>query len=124
MPTLPRMDAYPLPLYSKVRRAIELAPMESAPMVAWKEWLLAQSKNGISPHELSCLDFATSVGRASKQGMLDHFQHLASDIEVLIHRKEKPRELQLEPVNKAGSSPVSIRLDKTIRLRLPCLLQV
>ncbi len=88
-------------------------------MVAWKEWLLAQSKNGISPHELSCLDFDTSIGRVNKQGMLDHFQHLASDIEVLIHRKEKPRELQLQPVNKAGSSPVSIRLDKTIRKVMP-----
>ena len=119
MPSPPRMDAYPLPLYSKVRRAIELAPMESAPITAWRGWLLAQSKNGISPHELSCLDFATAVGRVNKQGMLDHFQHLASDIEVLIHRKEKPRELQLQPVNMDGSSAVSIRLCKTIRKVIP-----
>lgn len=35
MPVKTHTDVYELPLYSKVRRAIEQAPMESAPMTAW-----------------------------------------------------------------------------------------
>ena len=49
MPVQPHMDVYQLPLHSKVRRAIAQAPMESAPMTAWGDWLLAQGKNGVSP---------------------------------------------------------------------------
>jgi hypothetical protein len=119
MPIQPHMDVYQLPLYSKVRRAIALAPMESAPMTAWGDWLLAQGKNGVSRNELDYLRFPPSTGRESKNDMLENFQHLASDIEVLIHRKEKPRKLQLLPVNKSGALPVSFRLDKTTRKALP-----
>lgn len=72
MPTLPRMDVYRLPLYSKIRKAIELGPIESAPMTAWQEWLLVQSKNGISLHELSCLGFATSVGFVMPKNSLNY----------------------------------------------------
>ena len=119
MPVQPHMDVYQLPLHSKVRRAIAQAPMESAPMKAWGDWLLAQGKNGVSQNELDYLCFPPSTGRESKDDLLEHFKHLVSDIEVLIQRKEKPRKLQLVPVNKSGTLPVTFRLDKTTRKVMP-----
>lgn len=66
MPVKTHTDVYELPLYSKVRRAIEQAPMEHAPIDAWQDWLLAQAKNGVSQNELDYLCIPRSTDRASK----------------------------------------------------------
>lgn len=90
-------------------------------MAAWQDWLLAQAKNGVSQNELDFLEFKLSIGRESKKDMLENFQHLASDIEVLIHRQEKQREIILEPCLEPKSFHLDIRIDRTIRPMQACV---
>lgn len=96
-------SVYALPLYSKLRRAVENSPMEAAPFKAWCDWLSSLDTKGVSLYELDCFCIsAPEDGRLTRQQVLDQMHQLESEIVVRINLKPKPRRLVMESFHQAG----------------------
>lgn len=102
-------SVYDLPLYSKLRRAVENSPMEVASFKAWCDWLSSLDTKGVSLYELDCFSILPPKdGRLTRQQVLDQMRQLESEIVVRINLKPKPRRLVMESVDQDGVKPIPL----------------
>lgn len=98
---------FTLPLYSKLRRLIEQAPMESALGMQWHGWLEGQCRHGLSQIELDYSGVHLLYGdddyrldSFGKQDLLDAIKELLSDVEIRIGKRPLPSVIRFDAVNE------------------------
>lgn len=100
----PELQPLDLPLYSRLRQRVAAAPMAVAPGPDWVQWLQAQSRQGLSKHELAFSGLVEWLWpqeqRIPREAVLAQLSRLPTDVQVLLPRLEKPAPLVFVPLEQ------------------------